>query len=701
MRVMESSHNANRTAQKKPISLTGQFAAGALDLQSVFEHIPGAIIFVNRQGHIEHMNQAATDLLGGPDGLLQLQQWSDKLGFYLADGIRPYPGEQMPPVRALQGETVEDQEMILRKPGEAEGLWVSMSSMPFDEPDGQLLGAVTLIRDISYRKQMERSREQNAQRKEALYQLSGLLAETGNDLDRITQGVASLTSQVIGDLSIVTLLEAKSQKLRVAAYEAPDPGRRAELHKAFLDTPDLDVSTSLAGAVVKSGQPILMPFILLDQRAELLMPALRNFAQTQGLQSLLIVPLLGRSGSLGAISLLTYEGHKSYDTEDQNFLLDIAYRTALAIENCRLFDSLREEITRRQAAKEALDLSEERFRAIFEKTAFGIKILDIDGNILQTNPSFQRMTGYDDSELVGRQFQDFLYPEDARRAAWLLHDLEANPTTAPRFEHRILHKDGSLVWLSTAFTRIKSGGAEKGPAFVVGILEDITARKRMELEMAELHKRLRIGHELERLRLAQELHDGPMQELYTAIYRLEELRGKPPSTLEQPLQEISEDIQAVVHALRGTASELRPPTLSAFGLEKAIRSHVEDFQEKYPKIKVELSLAHDKLLLPEDVRLALFRVAQQALSNVARHSHATNVSVRLTLDAEEVYLEITDNGDGFEMPSNLMKFLRAGHFGLAGATERVRALAGNLTVESQPGGGTTVRAVVPWGQAGE
>src|SRR5574341_2104359 len=205
--------------------------------------------------------------------------------------------------------------------------------------------------------------------------------------------------------------------------------------------------------------------------------------------------------------------------------------------------------------------------------------------------------------------------------------------------------------------------------------------------------------ELERLRLAQELHDNPMQALYSAIYRIEELRTRADPELRTALENVNNDIRSVLQGLRATAKELRPPTIFNFGLENAIRSHADDFAEKHPDVKISLSLAHDRQLLPERVRLALFRVFQQSLMNVLRHSEATQIQVRFSFDAEEARLEISDNGKGFEVPSNWIEFVRQGHYGLAGAAERVNALGGAFKVESQPGNSTIVRAVIPWKDA--
>jgi signal transduction histidine kinase len=239
------------------------------------------------------------------------------------------------------------------------------------------------------------------------------------------------------------------------------------------------------------------------------------------------------------------------------------------------------------------------------------------------------------------------------------------------------------------------------PAFIVGIVENITEQKRLELEMAELNSRLQSSMELERLRLAQELHDSPMQSLYSAIYRIEELRNTVDPELKEALMDVKQHIQNVLQDLRATAKELRPPTIFNFGLENAIRSHANDVLEKHPNLAIHLSLAHDRQILPEKVRLALFRIFQQSIANVIRHAKATEVHVRFSFDAEEAHLEITDNGRGFNVPTNWIDFVRQGHYGLAGAAERANALGGFFKVKSTPGNSTTIRVTIPWKESGE
>ena len=669
----------------------------AEQFEKIFGALPVAMVFVDEQGHIQYMNSKAKSMLGETNDLPGLEEWPEKFGFYLDDAVVLYPGEKFPLVRALKGETVEEsEEMILRKEGQEQGIWVSMSTELLKDENGNIEGAIALISDITYRKQIELSREKQVRRTEVLYKFSHAIAEEGTDLNKILQLVVKFTVDEIGDLSIITLLNAEGDKLKIGAFHHPNPSAQALLRKFMVPGFEYDHDQTLGGSVIRSGEPLLLPFISPEQVKALTLSDLGEYIQEFGIESILMVPLVGRSGKLGMISLSRNRGSKPFNMEDQSFLTDVAYRVVLAIENCRLFDSLRTEISERLSAKRDLEMSQERFRSIFESVTLGIKVLDLEGNILQTNSAFQEMLGYAEDELAGRHFHHFLYPDDVGRALKLFRDVKNKGVSSFRFEHRTVHKDKSIVWARTFFTVVKRNGGDDGPAFVAGIVENITEQKRLELEMAELKDRLQNSMELERLRLAQELHDNPMQVLYSASYRLEELRTKVDPELSESLKGVKDIIQTVLQDLRATAKELRPPTIFSFGLENAIRSHAYDVQEKHPEIQIHLSLAHDQQSLPDNVRLALFRVLQQALANVVRHAEATEVHIRFSFDAEEAHLEISDNGKGFEVPANWIDFVRQEHFGLAGAAERVSAFGGVLNVESQPGKSTAVKVTIPW-----
>ena len=692
---------AGKSTQRKRNSNTTKSVSAnveqILPSEKVFDAIPIAIVSVNWEGHIQYMNRAAESLLGKPHKSLKLEDWPESFGFYLDDGVMPYPADKLPLTRALRGETIEDaEEIILRKEGDEKGRWVSLSAETLRDENGNIDGAIAIIRDIHYRKQVELSREKHARRTEALYNFSHLVAEAGNDLNKIVNLVPKFAAEVLGDLSIIALLNADGDKMRVEGYHDTNPTAQSLLRKLFVPEFEYEHMRTLGGSVIRSGEPLLIPLIPQEQLQVVTIPALQEFIDIIGIESVLIVPLIGRTGVVGTISLSRHRGNKPFNMEDQSFLTDVAYRTALAIENCRLFESLHTEITERLSAKQALAMSEERFRSIFESVTVGVKVLDLEGQILQTNHAFQSMIGYTDDELVGNPFHKFLHPDSVHHAIKLFQDVRAKGTSTFRFEHRTLHKDQSVIWVKTIFTVIKNSSNDQSPALIVGIVENITEQKRIELEMSELNNRLQAGMELERLRLAQELHDSPMQSLYSAIYRIEELRSSSDPKLKEALGDVKQHIQNVLQDLRATAKELRPPTIFNFGLENAIRSHANDVVEKHPSLNIHLSLAHDRQILPEKVRLALFRIFQQSLANVIRHAKATEVHVRFSFDAEEANLEIRDNGRGFEVPPNWIDFVRQGHYGLAGAAERANALGGTFRVQSKPGGSTSIRVSIPW-----
>lgn len=695
--VMTKSGKSNQkkqtTTNYQPLPINSPTVAS----QKIFDAIPLALVSVDWNGQIQYMNRAARSLLGEPEPHLKLEEWPQKFGLYLDDGMVPFPGQKLPLLRALRGEdSGEAEEIILRKDGSDKGTWISVSAELLRDENGNVDGAIAIIRDIDYRKQIELSREKQIQRTEALYRFSHGIAEAGNDLNRIMNLVVKFVADVIGDLSMISLLNTGGDKLKVGAFQDTNPTGQALLRKLFEPDFEYEHGKTLAGSVIRSGEPLLIPSIPEEQLKVVTLPTLKEFIDTVGLESVLIVPLIGRSGVVGTLSLSRHPGSKPFNVEDQSFLTDIAYRTALAIENCRLFESLHAEITERLSAKQALEMSEARFRSIFESVTVGIKVLDLEGKILQTNYAFQSMVGYSEEDLAGNPFYKFLHPDDVRQATRLFQDAKVNGTSYFRFEHRTIHRDQSIVWVKTVFTVIKRGSETDDPALVVGIVENITEQKRLELEMAELNSRLQNSMELERLRLAQELHDNPMQSLYSAIYRIEELRGTADPKLKDALGDVKQHIQNVLQDLRATAKELRPPTIFNFGLENAIRSHANDIVEKHPNLNIYLSLAHDRQILPEKVRLALFRIFQQSIANVIRHAKATDVHVRFSFDAEEAHLEITDNGRGFEVPSNWIDFVRQGHYGLAGAAERANTLGGVFKVQSKPGNSTTIQVTIPW-----
>lgn len=352
------------------------------------------------------------------------------------------------------------------------------------------------------------------------------------------------------------------------------------------------------------------------------------------------------------------------------------------------------DVTENRRMVEALQESEARFRMIFEDAALGIDLIDMQGNIVETNPALQEMLGYSAEELTNMTFSDITHPDDREQSRAFFQELVNGKRDKYQLEKRYLHKDGSLIWTRLGVSLFRD--EYQGQRFAIGMIENFTTQKRIQDQLAEVERRLIDSREAERLQLAQELHDGPVQDLLAISYQFNGLREafQDENRLLQFNQSYSM-LQQVMRTLRAICGELRPPTLTPFGLEKAIRSHVAQIEDARPEISIDLDLMTDGKTLPEQVRLALFRIYQQAVLNVLRHANASKIFVQFHFDDEKVKLTIQDNGNGFQIPERPVELVRQGHFGLVGSAERAQAIGGKLWIESEVGQGTILRVVVP------
>ena len=240
------------------------------------------------------------------------------------------------------------------------------------------------------------------------------------------------------------------------------------------------------------------------------------------------------------------------------------------------------------------------------------------------------------------------------------------------------------------------------PTFAIVMVEDITERQRAAAELAAARRRLAASREAERLRLARELHDGPVQDLLAVSYELAresalasatQPAGDPSTAMEQARKLLL----AVVGQLRGVVGELRPPGLVEFGLPTALRGFVTGLQREGGDALPTICLDVDDRAadLPQALTVTVFRIVQESVRNALRHAEAREIVVELRMEPSSVTVQVRDDGRGFVVPDRLDDFARTGHFGLVGLVERVEQADGEITVTSSPGMGTTLAVRIP------
>lgn len=330
---------------------------------------------------------------------------------------------------------------------------------------------------------------------------------------------------------------------------------------------------------------------------------------------------------------------------------------------------------------------------ILENVNDAIVASDENFHITMWNKAAEKIFGWRAEEAIGRPIKELVRTElDNITTGELLEIL----TGSGHYQGEALQYNKDHQPVNTEYTLVALRDGTGGISGYVGVIRDITERKRMEADLAEVNRRLIDGREAERLHLSQELHDGPVQSLYALSYQLAEMsKTANVNQGENELAGIQDMVQHVIQTLRYVCVELRPPTLNHHGLEQTILSHAQQFRVDNPDIQLSLALYKDKHTLPEHVRVALFRIYQHAMTNIVRHAGAKHVNVVFKMDAEQVYLEIHDDGRGFRAPDRWIDLVRKGHLGLAVIAERVEAIGGVLAIRSAPNEGTSILVRAP------
>lgn len=365
--------------------------------------------------------------------------------------------------------------------------------------------------------------------------------------------------------------------------------------------------------------------------------------------------------------------------------------------------------------------SEEKFRSFAEAAEQVFWIYDLSPNrFVYVNPAFQRLWGYKIEDLYRTPglWKEALHSEDRPHVAAAVQDW-IRGMSGDRYdaEYRIVREDGQIGWVADRRFVLQRRG--RVISRIAGIAEDITEKKRADEALrqanAVLEERvqsrtaeLERSHQLlqaltavqesiqdeERKRIARELHDELAQKLTVLKLQITSVMstlsaGEP--GLTRQMQDMSALLDETMHAVGQIAANLRPTVLDELGLVTALRDLVEQFSER-TKIECEFSAHPADLSVDNRLATALYRMVQEALTNVARHAEATEVIVALDRDPSgKITLNVSDDGKG--LPNEEQR--NRGSFGLIGMRERVTLLGGDIRIHSEPDAGTSIEIVIP------
>lgn len=398
-----------------------------------------------------------------------------------------------------------------------------------------------------------------------------------------------------------------------------------------------------------------------------------------------------------------------------------------------------EDITERKKAEAALRESEQRYALAVEAGKVGIWNWDLASDEIYLAPNLHAMLGYLPGEIGSRsgEWVRLIHPEDRRKVRVALNQLLKGKSEVYESEHRKFHKDGSIRWFYGRGNAVRDENGKV--AWIIGTATDITERKQVEEELKkhrdrleemvqertarlqEINRELRreirsrkrteaalhkTGEELRRLsahqesareeeraRIAREIHDELGQLLSILQMNLgwmEMNLGREPEALLSKIQSTSDLIGNTIKAVQRISQELRPSILDHLGFLAALNWHTKEFQTQ-TGIRCRLNIRVKEIQLPGDQSLALFRVFQEALTNVLRHAKASEVSIVVEEKGKNLRLSVSDNGIGIRKePLNNLNSL-----GLIGIRERIHGLNGTVRITGSPSKGTRLTVSVP------
>jgi PAS domain S-box-containing protein len=349
-----------------------------------------------------------------------------------------------------------------------------------------------------------------------------------------------------------------------------------------------------------------------------------------------------------------------------------------------------EDISERKKTEQALYESEKSFRDLFESALDAIWVHDLEGNILIANKAASILFSCPSEKLCQVNISAFLAPESHIATKVIQTKLSQHQPVVMPYQQRLILKNGSELIVELTTRLIES---QKQNTAFQNIARDVTKERKLQESMRFYLQKVLVAQEEERKRVARELHDETAQSLLLLIHRLDSQISDHKTIMSKPVREelskLNDLAKDILQGIRRYAQELRPAILDDLGLASALE-WMADQLAKEKGIQVDVQISTEINELPGEAQLVLFRIVQEAISNIRKYAEASKVAIKLESREGKKSLIITDNGKGFSVPLRVTDLSNMGKFGIIGMKERAELLNGIMTVQSEPGKGTSI-----------
>ena len=354
---------------------------------------------------------------------------------------------------------------------------------------------------------------------------------------------------------------------------------------------------------------------------------------------------------------------------------------------------LRQRIDQLEVAEDALREAEEQYRTLVERANDAIIIIQ-DEKTVYRNPTYENLLGYSVSETMGRSFLDLVIPEDREGVRQNYYKRLQGEEVPEEYEVRLMTRYGELLTMEVKPCLIEY----KGASATMVVMRNVTERRRMEDALERMRSRLLNLLESERSKISRVLHDTIGQNVSILDFNL--------TTIEEMLEESSrEGISGLIDIMRGVIREtgdrlrdissgLHPRLVQELGLVAGINNLIDRFQNT-TGVRVKSSIQGNDLEIEESVGVNLYRIVQEAFTNIFKHSKCSSVSFEMSLEDGRAAMIIKDNGRGFSLEDVNKREIDQRGMGLFIMEERAKAIGGSLQIYSEPSRGTELQVEVP------